>query len=201
MANPLALLRPVDYVSIRHILVMQTGTIETALGVAAKLRADFPQARIDGVVRDDDAAKVGPEVFQRLTTVRWEDRLTILRSLRSERYDAIAVVLSNAGSRAFRTLPYLLRTGNFFLFNEHLDYFPLKWTRLPSLAQHVSGHASTGALVRWAIERLVVTPLAAAFLVLTTARIELRVLLRRRHRARGGPAAPGRRNAPPTPAG
>lgn len=179
MANPLALLRGVDYVNVRHILVMQTGTIETALGVAAKLHAEFPNARIDGVVRDDDAAQVGPDVFAHVTAVRWEDRLGILRALRAQRYDAIAIVLSNVGSRAFRTLPYLLRTRNFFLFNEQLDYFPLKWSRLPSLAQHLSGQASIGALLRWALERVVVTPLAALFLVLTTARIELRALVRR----------------------
>ncbi|MCC6765432.1 MAG: hypothetical protein IT293_12295 [Deltaproteobacteria bacterium] len=182
MANPLALLRGVDYVNVRHVLVMQTGTIETALGIAAKLRADFPNARIDGVVRDDDAAKVGPDVFTHVTAVRWEDRLSILRTLRARRYDAIALVLSNVGSRAFRVLPYLLRTSNFLLFNEHLDYFPLKWSRLPSLAQHLSGQASVGALVRWGLARVVVTPLAALFLVLTTARIELRALLRRSRR-------------------
>ena len=179
MANPLALLRSVDYVNVRRILVMQTGTIDVALGVATKLRAEFPTARIDGVVRDDDAAQVGPGVFDAMTVVRWEDRLSILRSLRAERYDAIAVVLSTKGSRAFRVLPYLLRTGNFLLFNEQLDYFPLKWTRLPSLAQHVSGQASTGALVRWGIERVVVTPLAALFLIGSTARIQVKALLRR----------------------
>ncbi len=180
MANPLALIRAVDYANIRHVLVMQTGTIEVALGVAAKLRAEFPAARIDGVVRDDDAAQVGPGVFDHQTAVRWEDRLGILRSLRRERYDAVAIVLSNVGSRAFRVLPYMLRTRNFLLFNEHLDYFPLKWSRLPSLAQHVSGQASTGALVRWGLERVVVTPLAAVFLMVSTARIQLRAALRRR---------------------
>ncbi|MEB2283573.1 MAG: hypothetical protein B6D46_15000 [Polyangiaceae bacterium UTPRO1] len=182
MANPLALLRRVDYTRIRRILVMQTGSIDAALGVAAKLHADFPGARIDGVVRDDDVVRIGPEVFAHVTPVRWEDRLGILRALRAERYDVIAVVLSRSGSRAFRLLPYLLRTRNFFLFNENFDYFPLKWSRLPSLAQHVSGQASVGALVRWAVERVVVTPLAALFLLLTTARIELRALRRRRRR-------------------
>lgn len=188
MANPLCLVRPVDYVNMRHLLVMQTGSIETAVGVAAKLRTDFPYARIDGVVRDDDMEKIGAGVFDHVTPVRWEDRLGILRTLRAQRYDAIALVLTNVGSRAFRALPYLLRTSNFFLFNEHLDYFPLKWSRLPSLAQHLSGQASVGALVRWGLERVVVTPLAALFLLLTTARIELRAL-RRRYRRRAGARA------------
>jgi hypothetical protein len=180
MANPLALIRSVDYANVRRILVMQTGTIDVAIGVAAKLRAEFPSAQIDGVVRDDDAAHVAPGMFDHVTAVRWEDRLSILRSLRAERYDAVAVVLSNRGSRAFRVLPYLLRTGNFLLFNEHLDYFPLKWTRLPSLAQHVSGHASTAALVRWGIERVIVTPLAALFLIFSTAWIQTKALARKR---------------------
>lgn len=182
MANPLCLIRPVNYVGLRRLLVMQTGSIETAIGVATKLHADFPYARIDGVVRDDDAGKVPAGTFEHVTTVRWEDRVGILRTLRAERYDVIAFVLSNTGSRAFRTLPYLLRTGNFFLFNEHLDYFPLKWSRLPSLAQHVSGQASIGALVRWGFERVIVTPLAALFLLGTTARIEARALVRRMRR-------------------
>ena len=74
MANPLALIRSLDYVNVRHILVVQTATIDVALGVAAKLRAEFPSARIDGVVRDDDATQVGPNVFDHVTAVRWEDR-------------------------------------------------------------------------------------------------------------------------------
>ena len=179
MANPLCLIRPVNYVGLRRLLVMQTSSIETAIGVAAKLHADFPYAHIDGVVRDDDAAKVPAGTFEHVTAIRWEDRLGILRTLRAERYDVIALVLSHTGSRAFRALPYLLRTSNFFLFNEHLDYFPLKWSRLPSLAEHLSGQASVGALVRWGFERVVVTPLAAVFLLGTTARIELRGLVRR----------------------
>ncbi len=182
MANPLALVRPIDYTSVHHVLVVQTGTLETALGVAATLHGAFPRARIDGVIRDDDVTQVAPGVFTRITAVRWEDRLRILRTLRADRYDVIAVVLSSAGSRAFRLLPYLLRTRHFFLFNEHLDHFPLKWWRLPSLAQHLSGQASIGALARWGLARVVATPLALVFLLLTTARIELRALLRRARR-------------------
>jgi hypothetical protein len=194
MSNPLCLVGPVDDVGMRHLLVVQTGTIETALGVAKKLQTEFPHARIDAVVRDEDVEKVEPGTFEHVTAVRWEDRLSILRALRAERYDAIAVVLSSAGSRAFRLLPYLLRTRNFFLFNEQLDYFPLKWSRLPSLAQHVSGQASVGALVRWGMQRVVVTPLAALFLLLTTARIELRALVRRRRRSQ--PSTPLRTEEP-----
>ena len=65
----------------------------------------------------------------------------------------VAVLSSGGSSRAFMLLPYVLRTGSILMFNDHLDYFPLKLGRLSSLAQHVSGHGSVGALLRWAVGR------------------------------------------------
>ena len=109
-----------------------------------------------------------------------------MRQLRERRFDAVAVLLSGDGSRAFLLLPYVLRTGSILMFNDHLDYFPLKLGRLSSLAQHVSGHGSVGALVRWALGRAVVVPAATLFLVGSTARIYLGAAWRRR--PRGAPA-------------
>jgi hypothetical protein len=54
--------------------------------------------------------------------------------------------------------------------------------RLSTLAQHVSGRASVGALVRWAVQRALVLPVATLVLLTSTARIYLRAALRDRER-------------------
>jgi hypothetical protein len=182
MASPLTLLRRFDYHAAREILVVQTSSIALTIAVGRALRKHFPAARIGAVVRDDDAAAIPPDEFEHVTPVRWEDRIAIARELRSHRYDAVAMVLGGQSSRAFRLLPYVLRTKNILLFNEHLDYFPLKWTRMRSLAHHLSGHESIASLLRWAFGRVVVVPLAALFLMASTLRIELRAARRRRAR-------------------
>jgi hypothetical protein len=189
MASLLTLFRAFDYYGTRRILVVQTGTIASTLGVARTLRRHFPEATIDGVVRDADAGEVGADDFAHVTAVRFEDRIAIIRQLRAERYDVVALLLGGQGSRAFRLLPYLVRTKNILLFNEHYDYFPLKWTRVRSLAHHVSGHDSILSLARWTFGRVVVLPLATIFLVASTVRFQLRAARRRRSRARRGTAA------------
>ena len=185
MANLLTLFRSFDYHATRRILVVQTGTIASTLGIARTLRQYFPEATIDGVVREADAAELGADDFTHVTAVRWEDRIAIVRQLRSERYDVVALLLGGQGSRAFRLLPYLVRTKNILLFNERFDYFPLKWTRVRSLAHHVSGHDSIASLFRWAFGRVVILPLATLFLVASTLRIQLRATRRRRSRPHG----------------
>jgi hypothetical protein len=105
-----------------------------------------------------------------------------VRDLRTRRFDAVVVLLSGSGSRSFLMIPYLLRTGAILMFNDHLDYFPLKLGRLSSLAQHVSGKGSVGALLRWAVGRVVIVPAATVFLTASTARIYWRS--RRRQPAR-----------------
>ncbi len=182
MAGPLLLFRRFPYHAIRHALVVQTGPIERTVAVGRAVRKHFPEARVDAVVRDDDAAVLDPTDFEHVTAVRWEDRIAVLRALRAQRYDAVALLLGGKGSRAFRVLPYLLRTKNVILFNENLDYFPLKWTRIRSLAHHLSGHESIGSLVRWGFGRVVLVPLAAVVLMASTLRIQLRALRRRRSR-------------------
>jgi len=105
-----------------------------------------------------------------------------VRQLRQRRFDAVAVLLSGRGSRAFLLLPYVLRTGAILIFNDHLDYFPLKLGRLSSLAQHVSGRGSVGSLLRWALGRAIIVPAATLLLLASTARIHARAWLRRRRR-------------------
>ena len=180
MANPLTFLRPFRYDAMGTLLVVQSGPVELALEVATRLRALFPGCKVEGVIRDDDVDAVGPNHFDRVTVVRWEDRIQVVRQLRQRRFDAVAILLSGRGSRAFLLLPYVLRTGAILMFNDHLDYFPLKLGRLSSLAQHVSGRGSIGSLVRWTLGRTVVVPAAMLFLLGSTARIYLRAARRRR---------------------
>jgi hypothetical protein len=174
MANPLTFLLPLRFHKTQSVLVVQVGDVDQTVAVARRVRTLFPGCEVEGLIRDDDAAAVRADAFDRVTTVRWEERFDVVRRLRARRYDAVAVLLSGEGARAYRMMPYLLRTRAILLFNDHLDYFPLNVLRLSSLAQHVSGHASPGALVRWAAGRAVVLPLATLFLLASTARIYLR---------------------------
>jgi hypothetical protein len=183
MANPLTFIRPFRYHAMGTILVVQSGSIELAIEMAGRLRTLFPGCKVEGLIRDNDVDAVGAGTFDRMTVVRWEDRIAIIRQLRERRFDAVAVLLSGQGSRSFLLLPYLLRTGSILMFNDHLDYFPLKLGRLSSLAQHVSGHGSVGSLVRWALGRTIVVPAAALFLVGSTALIYGGAVRRRQARA------------------
>jgi hypothetical protein len=190
MANPLTFLLPLRYNAMGTILVVQSGPIELAVQVVPRLRALFPGCKVEGLIRDNDLPAVSDGHFDRVIPVRWEDRVQVVRQLRERRFDGVAVLLSSSGSRAFRLLPYLLRTNAILMFNDHLDYFPLKLARLSSLAQHVSGSGSVGALVRWTLGRALVRPAATVLLLASTARIQLRAARRRRgRRARGAQIA------------
>jgi len=178
MANPLTFLLPFRYDLVRTVLVVQSGPVELALQVAARVRTLFPGCKVEGLIRDNDAGAVDPDAFDRLTIVRWEDRIAMVRDLRERRFDVVAVMLSSTGSRSFMMLPYLLRTGAVLMFNDHLDYFPLKLGRMSSLAQHVSGRGTVGSLVRWGLGRLVIVPAAYVFLLGSTARTQWRAARR-----------------------
>lgn len=182
MANPLTFLLPLRYHAMGTVLVVQSGPVELALEVATRLRALFPGCKVEGLIREHDVDAVAPDAFDRVTAVRWEDRFQVVRQLRARRFDAVAVLLSGRGSRSFLLLPYVLRTSAILMFNDHLDYFPLKLGRLSSLAQHVSGTGSVGALLRWTIGRAIVLPAATLFLLASTARIYSRAARRRQRR-------------------
>jgi hypothetical protein len=183
MANPLTFIRPFRYHAMGTILVVQSGPVELAIEMATRLRTLFPGCTVEGLIRDNDVDAVGAGTFDRMTVVRWEDRIAVVRQLRERRFDAVAVLLSAQGSRAFQLLPYLLRTGSILMFNDHLDYFPLKLGRLSSLAQHVSGHGSVAGLARWALGRVIVVPAAAVFLIGATVVTYVRAARRRGSRA------------------
>lgn len=180
MANPLTFLLPFRYNAMGSLLVIQSCSIDLAREVAGRLRALFPGCKIEGLIRDNDLGAVAPGDFDRVTAVRWEDRIQLVRDLRTRRFDAVVVLLSGSGSRSFLMIPYLLRTGAILMFNDHLDYFPLKLGRLTSLAQHVSGaQGGAGAVAKWALGRAFIVPAATLLLVASTARIYLRARRRR----------------------
>src|SRR6185295_7776091 len=109
MSNPLTFLRPLRYDRVRTVLLVQSGPIDVALAAAERVRALFPGCDLDAVIRDRDAAASADAGFSDVVLVRWEDRRQVLRRLRTRRYDAVAVLLTTAGSDYLRLLPYLLR--------------------------------------------------------------------------------------------
>jgi hypothetical protein len=177
MSNPLTFLLPLRYDAVHTVLLVQSGPIDLALQAAARVRALFPACALEGLIRETD--REAASGFDRVTVVRWEDRLAIVRRLRARRYDAVVVLLSNRGSDYLRMLPFLLRTGAILVFNDRLDYFPVHVTRLDALAHHLSGHASLGALLRWAMGRAIVVPLATLVLLASVARLYARAAWRR----------------------
>jgi hypothetical protein len=186
MSNPLTFLLPFRYDTVRNVLLVQSAPVDLALEAAARVRALFPGCHLEGVLRDSDRAAAAPGVFDRVTLVRWEDRREILRRLRHQRYDAVVILLSRrGGSDYLRLMPYLLRTRAILVFNDRLDYFPVHATRLATLAHHVTGRTSLGALTRWAVARAVLYPATLTVLLASVARLHLRAAFRR---ARLGPA-------------
>jgi hypothetical protein len=179
VANPLTFIRPFRPHTIRRVLLVQSAPIDLALQVAARLSATFPRCEMEAVLREDDRDAAADGAFARVFVVRWEDRREVVRSLRERRYDAVVVILSRRGSDYLRVLPYLLRTRSIVVFNDHLDSFPLHVRRIATLAMHVSGRASVGALMRWVVSRTFVGTAAAVVLALSVLRIEVRAAWRR----------------------
>jgi hypothetical protein len=178
MANPLTFLLPLRYDAVSTVLLVQSGPIDLASTATARLRTLFPGCEIELAVREGDVDAAEACGADRLTVVRWPDRVELLRRLRRRRYDVVAALLSTQRSHYVGLLPYLLRTRSILLFNDHLDYFPLKATRLPALAYHLSGGASARAALPWLLGRAIILPLAALFLVASTARLYGRAWIR-----------------------
>jgi hypothetical protein len=188
MANPLTFLRPLRYDKMHAILLVQSGPTELALRVAERLRTIAPGCEIDLVVREDDREAAADGGFAHVLVVRWEDRVEVVRLLRRHRYDVVAVLLSRHGSDYLRVLPYLLRTRAVLAFNDNADGFPVHATRVATLAFHLSGRDSVGALLRWAIGRAALGGAAFCVLVASTLRLQARAARRRARGARGLPA-------------
>jgi hypothetical protein len=181
MANPLTFLIPLRYDSVRSVLLVQSGPIDLALEVAERLAATFPDCEVEALVPEDDREKAHGGRFVRVTTVRWEDRVATLRTLRRRRYDAVVVLASSRGSEFLRVLPLLLRTRWILVFNESLDFFPLHVSRVAALAHHVSGAGSMASLLVWLATRAVLMPVVTVMLLGAVGRIYARAAWRRRH--------------------
>ncbi len=188
MANPLTFLRPLRYDRMQAILLVQSGPIELALRVAERLRRIAPGCEIEAVVREDDREEAADGGFAQLFVVRWEDRVEVVRRLRRRRYDVTAVLLSRHGSDYLRVLPFLLRTRAILGFNDNADGFPVHVTRLATLAFHLSGRGSAGALLRWTIGRAVLAVASVCVLVASTLRLQTRAAWRRARSAGRLPA-------------
>ena len=181
MSNPLTFLLPLNYDTVRNVLLVQSGPADLAAAFATRLRALFPGAQIAGVLRESDDTTAAARLFDRVTRVRWEDRREVLRRLRRERYDVVAILLSRrGGSDYLRLMPYLLRTRAILVFNDGLDYFPLHASRIATLAHHVTGRTSLASLARWAAVRALLYPATLTVLLAAVARIHLRATFRRR---------------------
>ncbi|MBI3767415.1 MAG: hypothetical protein HY271_02850 [Deltaproteobacteria bacterium] len=179
MASPLTFLRPFRHESVRSVLLLQSAPIDLTLRVAHRLRTLFPGCPIEVVVREDDRTALAGEDFARVMVVRWEERREVVRTLRRQRYDAVIVPMSHRGSDYLRALPLLLRVRTILVFNDNLDYFPLHASRIGVLAHHVSGQPTTSALLIWLTKRSLLGSLATLYLLVSTARLELRARWRR----------------------
>lgn len=180
MANLLSFLVPFRYDAVQRVLIVQSGPVDLAVQVAARVRQLFPDAAVEGLIREYDVDAVHRGDFDEVTVIRWEDRVETVRKLRGRRYDAVVVLHSTRESRGLRLLPYLLRTRAILLFNDHLDYFPVSILRLRDLAHHLAGRNTPGALLRWLAGRVVLVPAAAVVLLASTGRLYLRAARRRR---------------------
>ena len=182
MSNPLTFLLPLCYDTVHSVLLVQSGPIDLALQVAGRLRGILPGCEIEGLIGEGDRDAAAGRELDSVTTVRWEDRLDVVRRLRRQRYDAVVMLLSRRGSDYLRMLPILLRTRVILAFNDHLDYFPLHVSRLATLSHHLSGRGGVGGTLRWAVGRVIVLPFATLFLVAAVGRLYARTAWRRSRR-------------------
>lgn len=186
MSTPATFLRPLRYDSVGSVLVLQTGPVERLPGLVERLRAIFPGCQVEVVLRasavSSGASALGADRL-RLAPDGWSSAL--VRSLRRERYDVVALQLGAEVDEGGRLLPLLLRCRSVVVFNSALDYFPLNASRLPDLARHLglparrSALATAWALLRRALGGVVRRPLLTAYLLLDVARLRLRGRLRR----------------------
>ncbi len=187
MPDLLSYLRPLRYDRVSRIALVQTGPADLVSGVIAELRRLFPDAHVEVLLREEDAALVSHLTADTARVVRFEERQGLVRELRGRSYDLIVMQLSRSGARGLRSLPFVLRGRTIVAFNDSLDHFPLNVFRLPDLASHF-GLTSQGM-------GLVLAPLLLVYLVVSTSWIRLRGLWRRLRRPRATPGP--RASAPP----
>lgn len=185
MSNPLTFLLPVPYDRVRRALVVQTEDGAQLPDIVRRLREIFPGASVEALLREADAGRRNEIGADHVRIARWEERLTLIRSLREHRYDVVAYQLGDGGSRGeLGRLPFLLRCRSIIAFNSRLDYFPLNVFRLADVAHHFgyadspeAGASFAGILSRALVEA-VVRPATVLYLLGSVARIRLGAALR-----------------------
>ena len=180
MPSPLFFFRPFRYDRVARVAVVETGPTHLFSGVVDELRRLFPDAALEALVREEDAALVEALDADRVQVVRFEERAELTKKLQAEPFDLIVMQLSQQGASGLRALPFALRGRSVMAFNDSLDHFPVNVWRLGDLARHF-GLAGQGAGV-------LVAPLLALFLVFTAAWIHLRGRARRLARVFRGSA-------------
>jgi hypothetical protein len=189
MSNPLTFLLPLPYHRVRETLVVQTGEGAEIGEVVRRMRETFPGATVEVLLREADAGRREEIAADAVRIARYEERLTLVRSLRERRFDVVAYQLGEGAARGeLQRLPFLLRCRSIIAFNPRLDYFPLNVFRIADVAHHfgVAG-APRGASVARTLARLgaeaVIRPLATLYLLASVARIRLGARLRPRSAA------------------
>lgn len=192
MSSPLTLLRPLRYDRVRTVLLVQTGAGTYLPGIVERLRQIFPGASLRVLVREADATFAGTLEAEQVEVARWEERFDLLSRLRRHRFDAVVLQLGgDPGLRSeLRLLPFLLRAKYLIAFNDTLDYFPINFFRLTSLAHHfalVPGGAGGLRSAYWMARRALVASVlgVAGFvhLVSSVGWLHARGWWRRRRRA------------------
>jgi hypothetical protein len=187
MSNPLTFLLPLPYHRVRRTLVVQTGDGAQIGEVVRRVRETFPGATVEVLLREADAARRAEIAADEVRIARYEERLTLVRSLRRQRFDVIAYQLGDGTARGeLARLPFLLRCRSIIGFNPRLDYFPLNLFRIADVAHHFGLAGTPGAgssvartLVRLAAE-VVLRPLVTLYLLASVARIRLAAAVRPR---------------------
>lgn len=177
MPSLLSYVRPFRYDRVGRIALVETGPTHLVAGVLNELRELFPDARVDVLLREEDAALADSLEADRLYVVRFEERAELVRTLRAEPYDLVVLQLSRSGAQGLRSLPFVLRGTTLMAFNDSLDHFPLNVFRARDLANHF-GLLSQGADV-------LLAPITLGYLLLSTAGIRLRGWWRRLRRPKG----------------
>lgn len=176
MPSLLSYVRPFRYDRVGRIALVETGPTHLVAGVLKELRALFPDARVEVLLREEDAALADSLEADRLYVVRYEERAELVRTLRAEPYDLVVLQLSRSGAQGLRSLPFALRGTTLMAFNDSLDHFPLNVFRTRDLANHF-GLLSQGADV-------LLAPITFAYLLLSTTGLRIRGWWRRFRRPR-----------------
>lgn len=185
MSNPLTFLLPLPYHRVRRTLVVQTGEGTRLAEIVRRIRETFPAASVEVLLREADAGRRDEIAADQVRVARYEERYSLLRALRRERYDVVAFQLGDGSiGGELKRLPLLLRCRSLIAFNPTLDYFPVNVFRLADVAHHfgLAGAPGSASLARTFLRvgaEVVLRPVLTLYLLASVARIRLGGALRR----------------------